>query len=69
MGLLTLQPFATRQGVGGAVVQGGDDLLQVVHEVEDVAATGDIGQGEFLAGAEAGAEVGDGGVGGEAAVG
>ena len=67
--LLTLQPFATRQGVVGAVVQVGDDLLPVVHEVEDIAATGDIGQGEFLAGAEAGAEVGDGGVGGEAAVG
>ena len=67
--LLTLQPFATRQGVVGAVLQVADDLLPVVDEVEDVAATGDLGQGQFLAGAEAGAEVGDDGVGGEAAVG
>ena len=37
--------------------------------MEDIATTGDCGQGQCLAGAEAGAEVGDGGVGGEAAVG
>ncbi len=37
--------------------------------MEDIAATGDLGQRQGLAGAEAGAEVGDDGVGGEAVLG
>ncbi len=37
--------------------------------MEDIAATGDLGQRQILAGAQAGAEVGDGGLGGEAAFG
>ena len=67
-GLLPLQG-AGLQGVVGPVLQVGDDLLEVVEQVEDIAATGDLGHRQGLAGAEAGAEVGDDGVGGEAALG
>ena len=67
--LLPLQPRAGLQGVIGPVLQVGDRRLEVTGQVEDIAATGDLGQRRGLAGAEAGAEVGDDGLGGEAALG
>jgi hypothetical protein len=67
--LLPSEPLAELEGFVGAILEVGDRLLQVVQEVEDIAAAGDRGQGQILAGAQAGAEIGDDGLGGEAAVG
>ena len=61
--LLPLQPRAGHQRVMGPVLQVGAGLLEIAHQMEDIAATGDLGQRQRLAGAEAGAEVGDDGLG------
>ena len=52
----------------GAILQIAAELLQVAEDVEDVAPAGDLRQGESLAGTEAAAGVGDGGLGIEALV-
>ena len=56
------------QGAKGAIVKESDQGLQVADDVEDIASTGDLGQGQALAGTEAAAGVGDGGLGIEALV-
>ena len=56
------------QGAKGAIVKESDQGLQVADDVEDIASTGDLGQGQGLAGTEATAGVGDGGLGIEALV-
>ena len=60
--------FAGLQGAIGAVLQEADHGLQIADDVEDIALAGDIRQGLGLAGAEAAAGVGDGGLGIEALI-
>ena len=54
--------------VAGPIFQESNDRRQFVASMKDIAATRRAGHGTLLAGADAGAEVGDGGVGSEAAV-
>ena len=62
LGLLALELGAGLEGLVGTVVQEGDDGSQLVQDVEDVAAPGDVGQGQRLPGLETAAGVTDDGL-------
>src|SRR5437879_12943737 len=55
-------------GVVSTVFQVADNRYDLVEGMKDIAATRDAGHGQFLARADAGAEIGDGGVGSKAAL-
>jgi len=57
-----------RDRVVSTVFQVGDDRYDLVEGMKDIAATRDAGHGQFLARADAGAEIGDGGLGSKAAL-
>ena len=61
-------PLGVLDRAVGAIFQIADDLLQIADDVEDIAPTGDLGQGQGLARTEAAAGVGDGGLGIEALI-
>src|SRR5471032_2773908 len=55
-------------GVVGPIFQESNDRLDLVQGMKDIATTRRAGHGVFLAGADAGAKIGDGGLGSEAAI-
>src|SRR5207245_8577919 len=57
-----------RDRVVSTIFQVSDDRYDLVEGMKDIAATRDAGHGQFLACADAAAEIGDGGVGSKAAL-
>src|SRR5207245_2929312 len=68
-GLFSLESGAGVDRLVGAVLQVTDQRPELVQGMEDIPAAGDPGEGLLMAGAEPRGEIGDGGLGGETAVG
>ena len=61
LGFFLFQLVLGRDRVVGTILQIGDHGRDFGHGMKNIAAAGDVRHGQFLAGADAGAEIGDGG--------
>jgi hypothetical protein len=68
LGLLAFEFVVRGDRVVGPIFQESNDRREFVPRMKDIAATRHVRHGALLTGADAGAEIGDGGVGSEAAI-